>query len=239
MRQLSARKSLSPSTSARLAVETAAIVAAADPTAEARARYAAARRAVWFKQVIKTVGAMTGVGQRCMYCSGSESAQIEHYRPKTTNPSLALTWQNLLWICGICNLAKGNRFEEANPPVNPVNDDVWRHFFIDQFGNLCPRWSAELDDLDPRAVRTIELHDLDRQSLQECRQERLADLRNKVEDSLARFNSGELSHDDLEARALVWFEQPFQPDIADYFFGGPGVDDVNEPFKAFFDVLAM
>jgi len=172
-----------------------------------------------------------------MYCSGSEAAQVEHYRPKTTHPQQALAWANLLWICGTCNQAKVNRFEEENPPINPVDDDVWSHFFIDQFGNLSPRWNVALGALDPRAVRTIQLHNLDRQALQECRQERLIDLRNKIEDSLARFDAGQLTRDDLELRVLGWFEQPFQPDVADYFLAGPGAADDSEPFKRFLEVL--
>ena len=214
MRKLPSRHVLPVRTTARLGIESAAIAAAASRIDAATSHYAAARRSVWFKNVTKALALMSGTGQRCMYCSGSESAQVEHYRPKTVNPELALDWINLLWICGICNQAKGNRFEETNPPVNPVDDDVWGHFFIDQFGNLTPSWDPTQNDFDQRAKRTIELHNLDRQALQECRQERLLDLRGKVEDSLARFNAGELSREDLKTRALTWFEQPFQPKVA-------------------------
>lgn len=238
MRKSPPRHTLPPITSARLGTETAAITGSTDPTLEASLRYGKAREAAWFKQVIRTLGIMAGVGERCMYCSGSESAQVEHYRPKTSYPHIALEWSNLLWICGVCNQAKGNRFDESNPPINPVDEDVWSYFFIDQFGNLAPRWNVALNSLDPRAVRTIELQSLDRQALQECRQERLIDLRNKIADSLALFSSGQLTLEDLESRALAWLEQPFQPDVADYFFAGPGVDDDSEPFKRFVDVLS-
>jgi uncharacterized protein (TIGR02646 family) len=172
-----------------------------------------------------------------MYCSGSESAQVEHYRPKTTYPEQALTWENFLWICGICNQAKVNRFEAANPPINPVDDDVWAHFFIDQFGNLTPKWDIALNDFDQRAKRTIELHNLDRQALQECRQDRLIDLRGKVEDTMARFGAGQLTIEDLEVRVLEWLEQSFQPDVADYFLAGPGASNANEPFKALLQLI--
>lgn len=173
-----------------------------------------------------------------MYCSGSESAQVEHYRPKATFPELALQWENFLWICGICNQAKGNRFANAAlPPLNPIAENPWDHFFIDQFGNLTPKWDPAIDDFSPRAKWTIELMNLDRQALQESRQERLADLRGKVEDSLALLASGQLTLDELELRMLSWLEQPFQPDVADYFLAGPGADDPHERFSELIHTL--
>ena len=180
---------------------------------------------------------MSGLGQRCMYCSGRESAQVEHYRPKTTHPAIALEWANLLWSCGVCNQAKGNRFDASVAPINPIDDDVWSHFFIDEFGNLSPRWSIAENSLDQRAMATIALHALDRQALQECRQERLIDLRARVNDTMLLLAAGELTRDELERRALTWFEQPFQPDIADYFLAGPGALDSAEPFRRFLEMI--
>jgi uncharacterized protein (TIGR02646 family) len=180
---------------------------------------------------------MSGLGQRCMYCSGSESAQVEHHRPKGPYPDLALVWENFLWICGICNQAKSQTFDPLNPPIDPATENVWDFFFIDRYGNLTPRWNAVLDELEPRAVETIRLMDLDRQALQECRQERLIDLRSKAIDSLALLRAGELTQDELEFRALAWLDQPFQPDIADYFLAGPGASDNSEPFAALVAVL--
>lgn len=180
---------------------------------------------------------MAGAAERCMGCSGSEAAQVEHFRPKATYPELALQWENLLWLCGLCNLNKGTRFDESAAPINPVDENVWDHFFIDQFGNLCARWNTELDDLDPRAVHTIELLGLDRQALQEARLARLVDLRQKVSDNLHLLQDQRLTLEDLERRVLEWFEQPWQPDVADYFFEGPGRLDSSEPFQHFFEIL--
>jgi uncharacterized protein (TIGR02646 family) len=172
-----------------------------------------------------------------MACSSSESSQVEHYRPKATYPERAFEWSNFLWLCGMCNQIKGDRFEEPNPPINPIDDDVWNFFFIDEFGNLTARWNIALDDYEPRAVRTIELHSLDRQALQECREARLADLRAKVTDAVEKFQNGALTREEIELLALSWFQEPFQPDIADYFFLGPGRTNPNEPFKTFLELI--
>lgn len=237
MRHLAIRRCLPAHTTRHLHSGTQAVLASTDRVVESSRRYSAARRAHWFKGVMEALSQMAGPGERCMGCSGSESAQVEHFRPKAIYPELVLQWENLLWLCGLCNLNKGMRFDEAVPPINPIDDNVWDHFFIDEFGNLCARWNAALDDLDPRAVQTIELLGLDRQALQESRQARLADLRQKVRDSLQLLDDRRLTLEDLELRALEWFEQPFQPDVADYFFEGPGRFDETEPFKHFFATL--
>jgi uncharacterized protein (TIGR02646 family) len=231
VRNIGERLSLSNTTTKRLENESTSIASAANSFDEAEKRYAAARRAVWFRPIIRILADMTGIGQRCMYCSGSESAQVEHYRPKSIEPQLALVWENLVWSCSVCNQSKGNRFNENVQPINPIDDDIWTHFFIDQFGNLSPRWNIAENRLDIRAVETIKLHALDRQALQESRQERLIDLRAKVKDAKLLLEAGNITKEELEIRTLKWFEQPFQPDVADYFFAGPGSLDVNEPFK--------
>lgn len=233
MRDITTRGELSASTRRRMIKESTAIAMAADPAAEAATRYASARRAKWFKPITATLAAMSGRGERCMYCSGSEAAQVEHHRPKSRYPSLALQWENLLWVCGICNQSKGQRFDDVVPPLNPVDDSIWEHLFIDQFGNLRARWSTTLNGLDPRAVATIGCLSLDRQALQEARHSRLKDLRQKVRDAVTFYSQGQLSQDDLVTRLMEWFDQPFQPDVVDYFLRGPGQTDASEPFRDF------
>jgi uncharacterized protein (TIGR02646 family) len=238
MRCLPERMNLTRNTCDRLHAENVAVIAAANPEAEAEKRYGAARKAAWFRPVIRSLVILSGLGQRCMYCSGSESSQVEHYRPKSTSPELAFEWNNLIWVCGICNQAKGNRFEKSSvAPINPLTDNPWDYFFIDQFGNLTPKWDAAIDDFNLRGKWTIELMSLDRQALQECRQERLEDLRIKVRDALKMFNAGLLHRDELELRVLRWLEQPFQPDIADYFIAGPGGFNLTEQFTELIETL--
>lgn len=237
MRCIGPRHSLPRQTTQHLQNHTERIIASADRITESSRRYKAARGARWFNEVIDTLGRLAGTGQRCMGCSGSEAAQVEHFRPKAIYPELALQWENLLWLCGLCNLNKGFAFDEAAAPINPIDENVWAHFFIDEFGNLCARWDTALDDLDPRAVQTIKLLGLDRQALQEARLERLAELRQKIRDNLQLLQDQRLTLEDLEWRAIEWFQQPFQPDVADYFFEGPGRLDDSEPFKHFFEIF--
>lgn len=237
MRQICARPTLDETVIRKLAVENDAIANSGDPQGEAEARYKAARRSAWFRPISENLARLSGIGQRCMYCGGSESTQVEHYRPKATYPAMAFAWENFLWVCGACNQFKGIGFEEQLPPINSIDDLVWNYFFIDEFGNLCAKWDPITADLDQRATRTIELLSLDRQALQESRFARLIDLRAKIADTVALFQQGLLVEMDLEARMLEWFEQPFQSDVADYFFDGPGRSE--DPFKQFFALAGL
>lgn len=236
MRTVARRESLPDGISNRLLRETRKISAAADPVVEASARYDRCRRATWFRPVIEELVGMAGEGARCMFCSGSEAGQVEHFRPKALYPHTALQWKNMLWICGICNLAKGSRFNESLPFINPVDESVWDYLFIDEFGALSPRWNDATNDLDPRAVLTIELLRLDRQALQESRHARLKDLRKRALDTIALFSLDKLSADDIRDRLIEWYSQPFQPDVADYFFSGPGAQIRSEPFRHLLEI---
>jgi hypothetical protein len=157
-----------------------------------------------------------------MFCSGSESSQVEHFRPKKHFPMHAMVWENFLWACSICNLNKGDRFPEDPGIIDPFVDDVWEFCFIDEYGNMAARWRSEINDIDTRGYRTIETLGLDRDALQLSRQSRLDDLKRQIADSLALLGNGNLTVEDLRARIDKWISQPFQPDVADYFLKGPG-----------------
>jgi hypothetical protein len=148
-----------------------------------------------------------------------------------------MSWKNMIWSCGICNQWKGNRFPSSSEPaiLDPVLDDVWQFFFIDRFGNLSPRWRVELNALDPRAEITRDLLRLDRQPLQESRRFRFSELVVQVSDTLARFATGEVSREEIADRRAQWLKAPLQPDVADYFFNGPGRNE--SPFKELHAVL--
>jgi len=217
--------------------ETGLIEQASDQKAEAADRYGKARQATWFQEIINALIKISGRGERCMFCSGSESSDVEHFRPKSIFPTLALTWENLLWVCTICNRAKANQF----PPdldkllINPMQENVWDFFFIDEFGLLTPRWNLGLDNQEPRAVSTMSIVRLDRQALQETRQSRLRNLKQQVRDGIAAFKRGDLSKRQLQQRVRTWLGEPFQPDVADYFLNGPGKSE--KPFSTLFETL--
>lgn len=235
MRKLPLRPDLPQATLKQLAQETKAIAQATDPKADAKRRYENARKAKWFKPVVEALGEMSGLGGRCMFCSGSESSQVEHFRPKAVFPLEAVKWENFLWSCSICNQSKSDRFppdtEPGEPIINPVDEDVWSFFFIDEFGNLAARWCSDTNGIDARAAKTIEILALDRDALQDTRQQRLDDLRKRVRDSLELFRQKHLGQDELRARCEEWRRQPFQPDVASYFLDGPGRQE--EPFAEF------
>ncbi|HLP45010.1 MAG TPA: retron system putative HNH endonuclease [Candidatus Kapabacteria bacterium] len=51
---------------------------------------------------------------KCAYCEISNKTgsymRIDHYRPKSLYPWLAVEWSNLVYSCEICNTKKGNQF---------------------------------------------------------------------------------------------------------------------------------
>ena len=240
MRSLPPRPELPPQTLQRIESETLAIEAInglAEQAVGATSRYNNARSSKWFRAAIDALKSMAGEGQRCMCCSGGEAAQVEHYRPKSTYPSHALLWANLLWICGVCNLTKADDFDENCQPVNPANDYVWNYFFIDEFGNFCAKWSNATNSLNSRAVKTIQLYGLDRQTLQETRLARLNELKRFLDDSLALNAQGQLSVVDLQLRALEFHASPLQPDVGDYFLNGPGSSE--HPFEMYFSTAGL
>ena len=227
MRRLNPRIVLSAQTLALLATETQTVTQSNDPKAFADARWKNVRQVVWFSNgVIARLKQMSGAGEPCMWCDCNTSTDVEHYRPKAVFPEFTFTWENYLWACTECNRFKGNRFppdtEQGARILNPLDDNVWEHFYVDQFGNLNPVWDNNLNQLDARAVMTNEVVRIDRETLQTRRQIRLREILQLITDSLHRFDAGELTLAQLGDRVDALLEAPFQPDVAEYFLKGPG-----------------
>jgi hypothetical protein len=239
MRRLPKRPKVSAEVKKRLKAETEKILRHADRKAEADLRYGNARRTTWFAPVVTALGKLAGAGGRCMFCSGSEASDVEHYRPKAVFPELAMTWENYLWCCTPCNRGKLNRFPPDTEPggrfVNPLDEDVWKFFFIDEFGFLTPRYDKKAKCLDPCAVATRDFMNLNREAVQESRQLRLDDLKERVEETLQLLKLRKLTKAKAKAKIQKWRTHPFQPDVADYFFDGPGKEEA--PFKSFLAAL--
>ena len=235
MRQLPKRMRLPRALRKDLADETDAITAHANPPSEAERRFNNARKTKWFSPVVEKLKKLSGKGQRCMLCSGSESSDVEHYRPKKVAAfaHLAMTWENFLWSCTPCNRNKGTRFPPDTEPggriVNPLEENVWTFFFIDEFGILTPRYDPASGSLDQRAVTTRDFLDLNREAVQESRKMRVDDLKGQVREALKLRRLGKLTVEQLRRKVNKWRNQPFQPDVADYFFAGPGRDE--RPFR--------
>jgi hypothetical protein len=196
--------------------------------------YNSSRQADWFEPVITALRGLCGQGELCMYCSSTEPSQVEHFRPLALFPERALDYSNYLWSCDICNRYKGNKFPPHNHPgeqiLNPLDDDVWEHFFIDdEFGRLLRRVSPATGKPLPQAVSTCEVVGIDRENVQIKRSRRYRNLRHETEQSVAEWQAGTLSAETLRCRIADWRSEPFQADVADYFLNGPG--RVKEPFK--------
>lgn len=241
MRTLPPRPNLPPETVSLLQRKTDAINNAATPKEEAERIYTNSRQTQWFAPVVNSLKALSGAGERCMFCSGSESSQVEHFKPKAIFHSEAMAWENFLWVCGICNQAKGERFPPHTEPggqiIDPVSENVWDFFLMDEYGNLTPKWRISLDSLDPRATSTLKHLALDRAALQQTRQQRIEDLKGRIADSMSLFRTGELTSTQLADRCTEWRSQAFQPDVADYFLFGPG--RVESPFDEFLTAAGL
>lgn len=241
MRRLGARPNLSAKARSLLALKTNLIVQAPDPKSTAETIYSSSRKTKWFSEITGHLKLMSGVASRCMFCSGSEASNVEHFWPKSLFPHMAMTWANFFWACGICNQAKGNTLPSGANSANllttlidPTVDNVWDFCFIDEYGNLTARWNTIVNSIDPRADATIKAFQLDRELLQVSRQSRLADLKEKTCDSLALLMAGQLTVENVRERIGEWKKQPFQPDVADFFLAGPGSSE--SPFS---DLLAL
>jgi len=238
MRTLIPRPKLSEATLKKLAKKTQQILKAADKKAEADSVYASSRTTAWFAPIITELSKIAGAGQHCFFCSGGEASQVEHFKPKAIFPADSMTWENFTWSCALCNQYKSAKFE-SDPEtafINPLEENVWTYFLLDQFGNLSPRWIVEENRLHPRAVETEAALHLRRQAMQERRQARHASLAQHVRDSLTLFKLKEIDKPELLKRYKAWKVEALQPDVADYFLGGPGRD--KAPFNELLAILA-
>ncbi|ATH70838.1 HNH endonuclease [Bacillus altitudinis] len=89
---------------------------------------------------------------RCGYCDaydgwsgGPRVYHIDHFAPKSKFPHLENEYENLVYACPFCNLAKGNdwlsdseniSFVADKGYLNPVLDDYNAYFFRDACGNI-------------------------------------------------------------------------------------------------------
>jgi len=238
MRRLPNRSILPVRTQQLLQEKTLDIVQHNDPVARAAVVYSSSRSTVWFASVTDALRGLAGPGERCMFCSGSESSQVEHFRPKETFPQDAMIWPNFLWVCGLCNNSKGIKFPvlaDGSTLINPLEEDVWEYFFIDHFGNLSERWRMDLNALDPRARMTVRTLGLDRDALQFTRRARLKNLRELVESAVQCLGAELRSKVEVRASFEEWKGQPLQSDVADYFLAGPGREE--EPFKSLIEMM--
>jgi 5-methylcytosine-specific restriction endonuclease McrA len=68
---------------------------------------------------------------KCAYCESKIThisyVHIEHILPKSKRPELVVSWENLTLACELCNQAKGDYYDPANPIAHPYTDDPELH----------------------------------------------------------------------------------------------------------------
>lgn len=108
------------------------------------------------------------VGPYCAYCEMrlNEGIKLDHVRPKSVDPHLALDWLNLLPSCVFCNSIKGSQ------PVDPLNY-LWPHrdnsflaFLYEP--DRVPRVNPNLETSRDRAQNTLSLFKLDLEPRHHC-----------------------------------------------------------------------
>jgi HNH endonuclease len=131
--------------------------------------------------LVSTLKGMAGVRERCMYCSDSRSADVEHYVPISLDASSAFTWSNMLWVCPACNRRKTSQFPVSTlgAPllIDPSVADPYRFLTLDpDTGNLAPRFSDGQPIAEGRETLRV-LNDINIESVAEGRRRFGARLR--------------------------------------------------------------
>lgn len=128
--------------------------------------------------------------KRCCYCEGKIGAQsyehIEHLKPKSLFPQECYEWNNLHWVCEICNSGnKNDKWDRQNPILDPTNDVIENFIDIDlATGEIIAKHN------NARADVTIEHAGLNRKKLVDERKAVIKKLNKLV--ILARNNKEEL-----------------------------------------------
>lgn len=125
-----------------------------------------ARQTKSMGKVLKTLHAMVGPRQRCMYCLDSHGSDIEHFRPKAPYPERMYQWGNLLLCCTHCGRLKGDQFPMAGRRallVNPTQESPWDCLDFDPVtGNICARFDVQGNSWSPKGEKTVEVLQLDK-----------------------------------------------------------------------------
>ena len=103
------------------------------------------------------------LGDYCSYCEVPLLTQVdvEHMRPKDSNPNLSLTWSNFLLACTYCNRAKSNTDVNMLDYFWPDRDNTFLAFIYPE--RLPPETNPALSSTQRTiADRTLVLTGLER-----------------------------------------------------------------------------
>jgi hypothetical protein len=69
--------------------------------------------------------------EKCMYCESKVRhvywGDVEHIRPKSLFPALEFVWENLGYVCARCNGAKGDKWNNEAPLIDPFTEEPDDH----------------------------------------------------------------------------------------------------------------
>ena len=87
-----------------------------------------------YKHPDNKVALISASYDKCMYCESKIShtyyGDIEHIKPKSRFPDLEFNWDNLGYVCARCNGYKSDKYDEANPILNPYDEDPEAHLIV-------------------------------------------------------------------------------------------------------------
>jgi len=111
---------------------------------------------------------------KCAYCESHVKpvafGDIEHIKPKSKYPYLTFEWENLTYVCQVCNVNKRDEYDEICPPINPYIEEP-SNFFLALDAYIHHRPGNE------RGKRTERLLQLNRPSLLEGRRRSIKELK--------------------------------------------------------------
>jgi len=114
---------------------------------------------------------------KCMYCESKVShtyyGDIEHIKPKSKFPALEFEWENLGFVCRICNGIKTDKFDEKTPHINPYEESPEDHIIA--VGSFVKHKQGS-----ERGEITINDIDLNRAPLIERRKEKLDQMEKAI-----------------------------------------------------------
>ncbi len=146
---------------------------------------------------------------KCAFCEQRvEEWQVEHFRPKSIYYWLAYSWDNLLYCCSTCNRNKSNTFPiakraavsdidlnqihqlgdaydafEKKEFINPEKENVFHLLLFDKKGKI--------SSTDKRIQKTITELKIDRNWLNNRREEVYSEFEQKINSRLYEYNSGD------------------------------------------------
>lgn len=150
---------------------------------------------------------------KCVYCESKVThiyfGDIEHIKPKSKYPDLEYDWSNLGFICAICNNAKGDKYDESTPYLNPYEEDPCNFLIV--FGTFLKHKQG-----NERAELTITDIALNRPDLLEKRFTRIGSIEKAIDacyktqnETLRKYALSALKHEGDEDKEYSFFIKTF------------------------------